>query len=158
MSTSDKPTTMAATIDLPKSKSGPTGIFDNLEELKLSLEGAGLAGSTEVLMRVPVRKPTRQEYFRVRAGVENCFTAIIYEDQGLQMREYYFVTPAMIPALRAITTLWRLPNWRSQSGCVCKPTWPSPGTGSLRLRATSATRNGLKRHSTSFSTLHLRTA
>jgi hypothetical protein len=96
-----QPTAMAATIKLPETPSGAPGVFDDLEALKLSLEDAGLAGSTELLMRVPVRKPMKHEYFRVRPGEENCFTTILYEDR--ETRENYFVTPAMIPILRAIS-------------------------------------------------------
>jgi len=69
--------------------------------LKLSFEDAGLTDVTEeVLMRVPVRKPMKHEYFRVRPGVENCFTTMVYEDK--QTREFYFVAPAMISKLRMI--------------------------------------------------------
>jgi hypothetical protein len=91
---------MAAAIKLPNPTPGAPGIFDNLDALKVSLEKAGLAGSMEVLARVPVRKPTRQEYFRVRPGEENSFTTVIYEDR--QTRESYFVAPAMISLLRAM--------------------------------------------------------
>lgn len=103
MSTFDQPTAMAAAIKLPEPTPGAPGIFDNLEALKLSLENAGLSGSTEVLTRVPVRRPMRHEYFRVRPGDENCFTTVLYEDRETQTREYYFVVPAMIPILRAVT-------------------------------------------------------
>jgi hypothetical protein len=94
-----QPTAMAASIKPPEIVAGAPGIFGDLEALKLSLADAGLAGSTELLMRVPVRKPAKHEYFRVRAGEENCFTTVIFEDR--EARENYFVTPAMIPLLRA---------------------------------------------------------
>lgn len=101
MSTSDQPTAMAAAIKLPEAAPGAPGIFDNLEALKLSQMDAGLLGSTEILARIPVRKPMRHEYFRVRPGDENCFTTVLYEDR--ETRENYFITPAMLPHLRTVT-------------------------------------------------------
>ncbi len=101
MSNLENPTAMAAAIKLPDPTPGAQGIFDNLEALKISLEDAGLAGSTEVLARVPVRKPMRHEYFRVRPGDENCFTTVLYEDR--ETREHYFIAPAMLAFLRANT-------------------------------------------------------
>ena len=100
MTTSTQPTAMAAAIKLPQTVSSAKGVFDDLDALKLSLEDVGLTGATEVLMRVPVRKPMKHEYFRVRSGDENCFTTVLYEDK--ETREYYFVTPTVIPSLRAI--------------------------------------------------------
>ena len=101
MSTLENPTAMAATVKLPDPAPGAQGIFDNLEALKISLEHAGLAGSTEVLARIPVRKPMRHEYFRVHPGDENCFTTVLYEDR--ETRENYFIAPTMLPLLRAVT-------------------------------------------------------
>ncbi len=94
-----QPTAMAASIKLAEPAKGAPGIFGDLDALKLSLEDAGMAGSTEVLTRVPVRKPTKDEYFRIRSGDENTFTTMIYEDRT--KREFYFVTPAMIPIMRS---------------------------------------------------------
>ncbi|WP_342736260.1 hypothetical protein [Bradyrhizobium sp. B117] len=101
MTTLDKPTETAATIELPKLNSGATGFFDDLEALKLSQEEMGIQGANEILTRIPVRKPQKHEYFRVRPGDENCFTAVLYEDR--ETREYYFVAPKMLPLLRAVT-------------------------------------------------------
>src|SRR4051812_16258927 len=101
MSTLDKPTETAATIEQPKLSSGATGFFDDLELLKLSQEEMGIQGANEILSRIPVRKPQKHEYFRVRPGDENCFTAVLYEDR--ETREHYFVAPKMLPLLRAVT-------------------------------------------------------
>ncbi len=100
MDTSTQPTAMATTITLPPTNTASAGIFDDLEALKLSLEDTGLAGATEVLNLVPVRKPLKHEYFRIRPGEENCFTTVLYEDK--ETREHYFVAPAAIPHLRAV--------------------------------------------------------
>ena len=105
MTTPTQPTAQAATINLAPTASSPEGFFDDMEALKLSLEDAGLSDHTEeVLMRVPVRKPMKHEYFRVRAGSEHSFTTVLYEDR--ETREFYFVAPTMIPKLRAISDVF----------------------------------------------------
>lgn len=136
MSTSDQLTAMAAAIKLPESAPGAAGIFDNLEALKLSLEAAGLSGAMEVLSRVPVRKPMRDEYFRIRPGDENCFTTVLYEDRGAQMREYYFVAPAMIPVLRAYAqvSVATLMQFYTRQGVL--------GIFPLKLASDTTTQNG----------------
>jgi len=105
MSDNTSPTAQAAPVALSPTVSNPEGFFADMEALKLSLEDAGLADHTEeVLMRVPVRKPMRHEYFRVRGGSEHSFTTVLYEDR--ETREFYFVAPAMIPKLRAISDVF----------------------------------------------------
>ncbi|HLG85503.1 MAG TPA: hypothetical protein VKY22_31260 [Bradyrhizobium sp.] len=102
MTNSTQPTAIAAAVQLPSLPTGIGGFFDDLDALKLSPEEAGYS-ATEVLMRVPVRKPLKHEYFRVKQGQDNCFTTVLYEDK--ETREYYFVAPAVIPHLRAVTDL-----------------------------------------------------
>jgi len=105
MSTPTQPSAAAAVVQPPTTTSNPQGFFDDMEGLKLSLEDAGLSDHTEeVLMRVPVRKPLKHEHFRVRAGAEHTFTTVLYEDR--ETREFYFVAPAMISKLRAITDVF----------------------------------------------------
>lgn len=103
MLVSEQPTVMAASVKLSPPTSSVAGIFDDLNALKLSLEDAGLAGATEVISLVPVRKPLKHEYFRVRPGEEFCFTTVLYEDR--ETRESYFVVPSVIPKLGSITDL-----------------------------------------------------
>ena len=67
MTTSTQPTAMAAAIKLPQTVSSAKGVFDDLDALKLSLEDVGLTGATEVLMRVPVRKPMKHVFASVPA-------------------------------------------------------------------------------------------
>jgi hypothetical protein len=99
------PTSQAAQVSLEPVASNPEGFFADMDALKLSLEDAGLIDHTEeVLMRVPVRKPMKHEYFRVRTGSEHSFTTVLYEDK--ETREFYFVAPAMIPKLRAISDVF----------------------------------------------------
>jgi hypothetical protein len=101
MSNSNSPTSMAAPAEAPAPAHHVSGIFHDLEALKIQQHEAGLAGSTEVLMRVPVRKPQRDEYFRVRPGDE--FTTVLYEDRVARVN--YFITPAMLPLLRAVSNV-----------------------------------------------------
>jgi hypothetical protein len=101
MTENKKPTEQAASVSVSPTVKNPEGFFDDAGALKLSLENEGLADLTEeVLTRVPVRKPMKHEYFRVRAGSEQSFTTVLYEDK--ETREIYFVAPAMISKLRAI--------------------------------------------------------
>lgn len=102
MTTPNQPSAVAAVMKPPTVASNPEGFFADMEALKLSLEDAGLSEHTEeVLMRIPVRKPMKHEHFRVRPGSDNCFTTVTYEDK--ETREVYFVAPAMISKLRAIS-------------------------------------------------------
>jgi hypothetical protein len=101
MTNPNQPFDTAASLNQPTSTQGPAGIFDDLESLKLSQDEVGILGSPELIELVPVRKPRKQEFFRVRPGDENCFTTVIYEDQ--QTRDNYFITPSMLPFARSIT-------------------------------------------------------
>lgn len=99
--TANPPTAQAATADPGSPTPNPERFFGDLEALKLSLADEGLTDITEeVLLRVPVRKPLKHEYVRVRPGVENCFSTVVYEDR--ETREFYFVAPPMIRKLRGI--------------------------------------------------------
>jgi hypothetical protein len=101
METALSPTAQAATAHPGAPTANPESFFGDLEALKLSLADEGLTDITEeVLMRVPVRKPMKHEYVRVRSGAENCFSTVVYEDK--ETREFYFVAPSMIRKLRGI--------------------------------------------------------
>ena len=72
-------------------------IFANLDALRLSPDAAAVAGTTEILSHVPIRKPNRHEFFRTRSEPEMWFDTGIFEDK--EERETFFVTPAMREAL-----------------------------------------------------------
>lgn len=55
-----------------------TGGFD-LDSLRLTQNFAELVGVKKALLTVPVRKPGRQDFIRVRPGDEWCFQAAILE-------------------------------------------------------------------------------
>jgi len=101
MTTSNAPTSKAAEVQLPPIAPSPDGFFNDLEALQEAMKDHGLTDTTEeVLLRVPVRKPMKHEYFRVRAGEDNTFNTILFEDK--ETREIYFVAPNMIPKLRSV--------------------------------------------------------
>jgi hypothetical protein len=54
-------------------------------------------GAEKLLVRLPVRKPTRQEFFRVHVDPEFRLPCAILEIK--EEREFYLVTPAALPAL-----------------------------------------------------------
>ena len=79
-------------------------IFADLDALRLSPDAAAVAGTSEILSHVPIRKPNRHEFFRTRSEPEFWFGTGIFEDK--EEREVFFVTPGMRPpqrsALRAV--------------------------------------------------------
>jgi hypothetical protein len=54
-------------------------LFADLEALRLSPEAAAVAGASEILSHVPIRKPNRHEFFRTQPNAEtpssNCIAA-----------------------------------------------------------------------------------
>ncbi len=54
-------------------------------------------GAERLLVRVPVRKPFKQEFFRVHAGQDYRLTCAILELKA--EREFYLVTPAVLSAM-----------------------------------------------------------
>ena len=75
----------------------PADIFANLDALRLSPDAASVAGTSEVLSHVPVRKPNRHEFFRTRPDAEYWFDTGVFEDK--EERETFFVAPRMREAL-----------------------------------------------------------
>ena len=68
-------------------------IFTNLDALRLSPDAAAVAGTTEILTHVPVRKPNRHEFVRTRPEPEFWFDTGVFEDK--EERETFFVAPRM---------------------------------------------------------------
>ncbi len=65
----------------------------NLDKLRLSQNFAESVGVTKALLTVPVRKPTRQEFIRVRPGADWCLETAILELK--EDRISYLVDPAL---------------------------------------------------------------
>ena len=61
--------------------------------LRLGQDFAATAGAKKLLTRIPVRKPTRQEFVRVHPGEEHRLTTMVLELKA--DREIYLVAPEM---------------------------------------------------------------
>jgi hypothetical protein len=72
--------------------------FEDLESIRLSPEDTADIGTHEILTRVPVRRPRRDEFFRCHPDPAMTLEAAIYVDRQEQ-DETYFVAPAMRGAL-----------------------------------------------------------
>ena len=86
----------------PDSQRAPKSIFADLDKLRLSVSSTVLGGSVEILSKVPVRKPQKQEYVRVHPDEAMMLATAVYEDK--QDREFYFVAPNMMSAMLGETT------------------------------------------------------
>jgi len=93
----------------------------NLENLRLSQNFGELVGVKKLLTTVPVRKPGKQDFFRVRPGVDwSVDTAVLElkEDRG----ETYLVAPALWPELPGELVPKRLFTTINRQGVVA--IWP----------------------------------
>jgi hypothetical protein len=68
-------------------------VFDNIDSLRLSQNFSESVGVTKALLTVPVRKPGRQEFIRVRPGNDWCLQTAILELK--EERISYLVDPAL---------------------------------------------------------------
>ena len=136
-------------------------VFTNLDAMRLSANAASIAGTSEFLSHVPVRKPNRHEFFRTRPEQEFWFGTGIFEDK--EERDVFFVMPGMREALlgefkpvllapvmtrQGVLLLWplKLPtdgpsrNWAEtarQAAELAKTKWvrlaPDMGLGGYRI-------------------------
>ena len=65
MQSKDETPYQVVTPDPKPHQSSVTSIFADLDKLRLSVSSTVLGGSVEILSKVPVRKPQKQEYVRV---------------------------------------------------------------------------------------------
>lgn len=77
-------------------KKGPAPNPFNPDSLRITGD-VNTIGAEKLLVRVAVRKPTKQEYFRVRTGPEFRLPCAILEIKD--EREFYLVTPDVLPVL-----------------------------------------------------------
>jgi hypothetical protein len=75
------------------------GIFADLNKLRLSY-GEVSVGTKELVVKIPVRKPTRQEWIRTRLDEKMTLVTNIYEDKDT--RETHFIAPNMVGAMQAL--------------------------------------------------------
>lgn len=69
----------------------------NLEKLKLPQNYASMAGTEKLITRIPVRKPNRQEFFRVNPDGNYQITTGVIEEKT--ERETYLIDPSMLDEL-----------------------------------------------------------
>jgi hypothetical protein len=68
--------------------------FADLEAIRLSPEDTNELGTREILTRVPVRRPRREEFIRCHPDPAMSLAVTIYVDRNEQ-DDVYFVAPAM---------------------------------------------------------------
>jgi hypothetical protein len=76
-------------------------IFADLATLKLS--DTILAGAKETLSKLPVRKPTKQEFVRTPQDDEMSLVTAVFEDK--ETREFFLIAPEMREAMQALDQL-----------------------------------------------------
>jgi hypothetical protein len=69
-------------------------VFDNLDLIRLSPDTLMAGKASEIVATVPVRKPSRQEFFRTNSNPNMSLVTAVFEDR--ESRQTYFVTPAML--------------------------------------------------------------
>ena len=87
---------------------------------------------------MPVRKPKRDEFFRVRAGEEFTMDALVVERDDDLDREVYVVVPGCADAVLKVARRVRLFTCISKRGTVFLwpasfPASPQPDAGTRRL-------------------------
>jgi len=75
--------------------------FPDIEQLRLTQDFSSPANTKKMLLTVEVRKPNRQEFFRVRPGAEWQLATYVLEVKERQKRELYLVHSDLWEELRA---------------------------------------------------------
>jgi hypothetical protein len=105
--------------DSGQKDSGPTDPFD-IASLRINPSFLETTGVKKLLTTVPIRRPSRQEFFRVHSAeaYRNTFAAIDLRDD----REVYIVHPAIAPELAGETIFVTLFTCINRQGTVFL--WP----------------------------------
>jgi hypothetical protein len=82
-------------IEKPGAHAGAPNPF-NPDSLRITGD-VNAVGAEKLLVRLPVRKPTKQEFFQVRVDAEYRLPCAILEIKD--DREFYLVTPEALPVL-----------------------------------------------------------
>ncbi len=83
----------------PSTPSSPPDLFD-LDKLRIGQDFEAQLGVKKHVTTVSVRKPTRQEWIRVRPGEQNRLQTVILEVK--EERDSYLVDPALWPDLQDV--------------------------------------------------------
>jgi hypothetical protein len=96
---------------------------DPFDPAALRISGDAEISTERVLTAVPVRKPKRDEFFRVRAGEDFTMDALVVEREDDLDREIYVVVPAVADAVLEVARRVRLFTCISKRGTVFL--WPA---------------------------------
>jgi len=113
----DSPLSTAEAAPSAMSQSAPT---IDISKLRLSQNFAAMTGVKKILATVPVKKPNRQEFIRVRPEPEWQFETAMLELK--EDREHYLVSPDMWPELPGDLTPKLLLTAMNRQGVVFL--WP----------------------------------
>ena len=111
-----------------KEKNEATGTvsnpFDNLEDFKVAQDFNEFETAVDFSI-IPLRKPGRQEWFRVNPEIELTNVCFLDVEQNEGSPESYLVTASVAPLLRELPGMTK----RSLHLCVCRPNgtpfvWP----------------------------------
>ena len=91
---------------------------DPFDPEALRISGEAEISTERVLTAVPVRKPKRDEFFRVRSGDEFTMDALVVERDDDLDREVYVVVPAVADAVLEVARRVRLFTCISKRGTV----------------------------------------
>ena len=122
MSKTSQPKDILASTDKAETdtQATPPDPFDPAS-LRLGQDYASTAGVQKVITVVPVRKPNKQEFFRVREGEDWRLETLVLEDQT--NRDTYLVDPSLRSDLMDETTFVCLFTAISRQGAVFL--WPA---------------------------------
>ena len=122
------PTDLSTASPTTNGQAAQPSIFENIDALRLSPDAAAAAGAREILIHVPVRKPSRTEYFRVHPDPSMQLEAGVFEDRD--EREVFFIAPGLHEQLSGEWKPRLLVTVTNRQGTVFL--WPVPlpdGTG-----------------------------
>ena len=124
-------TELADHIEEPTEPAEPADPFDSAA---LRISGDAEISTEKVLTAVPVRKPKRDEFFRVHAGVDYTMDALVVERDDDLDREVYVVVPSCADAVLEVARRVRLLTCISKRGTVFL--WPAklPGESAAGRR------------------------
>jgi hypothetical protein len=89
-------------IGILASQATKKNLFADMAALKLS-DTILSTGAKETLSKLPVRKPTKQEFFRCHRSDDMSLITAIYEDK--ETREFFLIAPEMRGAMLALDQL-----------------------------------------------------
>ncbi len=112
----------------------PSQPVDPFDPEALRISGDAEISTEKVLTAVPVRKPKRDEFFRVRPGEEFTVDALVVERDDDLDREVYVVVPSCAEAVLEVARRVRLFTCISKRGTVFL--WPAklPGESAAGRR------------------------